>query len=228
MESLRMLEILGPFLMVYAALVALIVPLIVYVIARWRAHRDSVPDPQLGIKVALGYFAVTAFQVALVGVTILFYTLLSSSASEEKSSMYRAAFGLVVPAGIVLASHSALLGRTNQAFFPGVRRLLLGYNLLITGTLGFIALVLAFQALFGKGGGGDLGRIAGAMVLVYGSAWAVVGVQFGRIVLGGDSDGGMPPSVSGGTGTSVNSPTPPAGPQLPALGGGAFPPIDPR
>src|SRR5258706_13308882 len=147
----RMLEFVGPMMMVYVALVALTVPFIVYVIARWRAHRDRITDTQLGMKVALGYFAVTAFQIALAGATMLFYAVLSNMGSDGNSSLYRAAFGLIVPSAIVFASHTALLGRTNQVVFPGVRRLLLGYNLFLTGTIGFVALVLAFEALFGKG-----------------------------------------------------------------------------
>lgn len=221
-----MLELMGPVMSVYAALVALAIPFVIYIIARWRAHRDNLADSQLGIKVALGYFAVTAFQVVLVGLTFLFYAILSNEPSEEKSSLYRMAFGLIVPGAVVFASHSALLGRTNQLVFPNVRRLLLGYNLFLTGTIGFIALVLAFEALFAKGSSGSMGRVAGAMVLVYGSAWAATGVHFGRIVLGGyspEDEPPPPPPPAGG-----RAPTAPvaAGPQLPALGGGAFPPID--
>ena len=225
-----MLEVLGPMMAVWLVFLGLAVPFIIYVIARWRAHRDTIHDGQLGLKVALGYFQVIAFHVLLAGVTLLFYAVLSSSSTEEKSQLYRFAFGLMVPGGIVLASHVALLGRTNQLVFPNVRRLILGYNLLITGTLGFFGLVMAFQALFGKGSAGDLGRIAGSMVLVYGSAWAAVGVQFGRLAFG---EGGTsaPPPMSTGSGTtstgapSASAPQTPSGPQLPSLGGGAYPPI---
>jgi hypothetical protein len=84
--------------------------------------------------------------------------------------------------------------------------------------------VLAFQALFARGSSGELGRIAGAMVLVYGSAWATTGFQFGRVVLGGYSPPGEPPQVGG---PSAQPPAAgPAGPSLPALRDGAFPPLD--
>ena len=217
-----MLGVIGPVMMVYAALFALVIPFVVYVIARWRAHREQRIDPQLGIKVALGYFAAMALQVALVGLTMLFYGFLSTMPSDEKGDVYRAAFGLLVPGMIVLATHMGLLGRTNQDEFPGVRRLLVGYNLLLTGTIGFIALVMAFVALFGKGNAGDFGRIAGAMVLVYGSAWAAVGVQFGRIVLGGYQPPDEPPAPR-----APAAPVP-SGPTLPPLGGGNYPPVDPK
>jgi hypothetical protein len=222
MGEYRMLEMLGPLMMVYVALVALAIPFVIYVIARWRAHRDRIVDSQLGIKVALGYFAVTAFQVVLAGVTMLFYAVLSNMGSDEKSSFYRGAAGLIVPAAIVLGSHIALLGRTNELVFPGVRRLLLGFNLFLTGTIGFVALVMAFEALFGKGSAGEMGRVSGAMVLVYGSAWAAVGVQFGRQVLGGYTPPDEPPPAV----PTESKPATPSGPTLPPLGGGAYPPID--
>lgn len=215
-----MFGMLAPIMLVYAALLALVIPFIVYVIARWRANREQRVDSQLGIKVALGYFAVLGLQLALMGLTMLFYGFLSTMPSDEKGEIYRTAFGLIVPAMIVLAVHIGLLGRTNQDDFPGVRRLMLGFNLVLTGTFGFIALVMAFIALFGKGNAGELGRISGAMVLVYGSAWAAVGVQFGRIVLGGYEPPDEPQAPH------APAPAVPSGPTLPPLGGGNYPPVD--
>jgi hypothetical protein len=207
----------------YAALAMLGLPLVLYVLARWRAQRDPVVDPQLGIKLVLGYFAVVAFQLVLAGAAMFFYAVLSNMPGDEKSSLFRGALGLVAPGSIVLATHLALLRRTNQDQFPNVKRVLLGYNLFVTGTVGLVSLVLAFEALFGKSSGGEMGRVAGAMVLVYGSAWAAVGVHFGRIVLGNYQPPGAPPETGAST---PASPAQPAGPALPPLGGGAFPPIE--
>lgn len=212
----------GAQLGMYGALAMLALPLVLYVIARWRAQREAVADPQLGIKLVLGYFAVVAFQLLLAGAAMFFYAVLSNMPGDEKSSFYRGALGLVLPGAIVLATHLALLRRTNQDDYPGVRRMLLGYNLFVTGTVGLVSLVLAFEALFGKSSGGEMGRVAGAMVLVYGSAWAAVGVHFGRIVLGGYA--APPPPATGAT--SSAAPAQPGGPSLPALGGGSFPPIE--
>jgi hypothetical protein len=217
---MRMFGMVAPIMLVYSALLALVIPFIIYVIARWRANREQRIDSQLGIKVALGYFAVLGLQLALMGLTMLFYAFLSTMPADEKGDIYRTAFGLIVPAMIVLATHMGLLGRTNQEEFPSVRRLMIGFNLVLTGTFGFIALVMAFIALFGKGNAGELGRIAGAMVLVYGSAWAAVGVQFGRIVLGGYQPPDEPQAPR-----APSAPVP-SGPTLPPLGGGSFPPID--
>jgi hypothetical protein len=125
----------------------------------------------------------------------------------------------------VLAAHTSFLNRTNQDQFPGVRRVFLGFNLVVTGILGFTALVLAFQALFARGSSGELGRLAGAMVVVYGGAWSWLGYTFGRLVL--DPGTGSPPHAA------PPHAAPPAAPPvetphgLPALGGGSFPPIEP-
>ena len=216
-----MAQMMGAQFAMYAGLAMLALPFVLYVLARWRAHREQVLDPQLGIKVALGYFAIVALQVVLAGLTVFFYALLSST--DEKSSLYRAAGGLIVPAGIVLATHVVLLRKTNQEQYPGVRRILLGYNLLVTGTIGFVGLVMAFEALFGKGSSGEMGRVAGALVLVYGSAWVGAGVAFGRIVLANYS----PPPPGSPLEITVPQANPPgANPGLPPLRDGAFPPLD--
>ena len=223
-----MMRAIGPMMVVLPMLIWMIVsgPLILYPIARWRAHRDPVLDPQLGIKVALAYFGLIAFQLVLLGGTTVLYTILSTMGSDEKSSVVRTGFGLLVPAGIVLAGHVSLLRRTNQDQFPGVRRLFVGYNFVVTGLFGFTAFVLVFEALFAKGSGGDAARLAWAGLLVYGGAWAAVGVQLGRLVLGGYSSGSP---QSGPPSNLVAPPPPPAAPQgptLPSLGGGSFPPLD--
>ncbi|MDB4959523.1 MAG: hypothetical protein JWO36_7092 [Myxococcales bacterium] len=216
-----LLSLMAPMTMMYAALALLVVPFVLYVIARWRAHRDAITDPQLGIKVALDYFAITAFQVVLAGAMLFIYAILSNL--DGKGSLYRMAFGLMMPAGLVLGAHLALLARTNQDRFPSVRRLFAGYNLLLTGLFGFIGLVLAFQMLLKKGPAGELGRIAAAMVLVYGSAWAAVGWRFAQLVLGDESS---PSSPSASATPSAPGTIVPSGPSLPSLGGGSFPPIE--
>jgi hypothetical protein len=228
----------GPMMAIITMLVSLtiFVPIVLYVIARWRAHRNpEVVDGHLGLKVALHYFAISAFQLGLAGLALLVWGMISSAPSEAKSIVYRIAFGMIVPAALVQAAHLSLLRRTNDAVAPGVRRLFGGYNLIVTGLFGFIALIMAFQALFAKGSSGEMGRIAGAMVVVYGTSWAVLGWRFGSAVLGGGGGGASaaPPAMA----TSVPAPSSPAatsaaaapssGGGLPSLGGGAFPPIEP-
>jgi len=200
-------------------------PVVLYLIARWRAHREPQLDTQLGIKFALHYFAISAFHLALAGGTLLVWALLSKIPSEYKGSFYRTAFGMLLPAGLVLGAHLSLLKKTNDAEVPGVRRLFPGYNLNGTGLFGFVALVIAFQALLMKGSSGELGRAAAAMVLVYGTAWAVIGWRFGQIVLGRNTGSGQPPMQFP---TSAPPTTPPSAASggVPSLGN-AYPPIEP-
>ena len=217
-----MLRLMAPMTMIYMVLLLLVVPFVLYVIARWRAHRDAVPDPHLGLKVALNYFAVTGFQLALMGLMLFVYGLITSE-SESRGDILRLGFGLILPAMLVLFIHRVLLKRSNQDLFGSVERLFAGYNLFITGLVGFIGLVLAFEMLLKKGPAGELGRIAAALVLVYGGGWAAVGWRFARMVLGDDADAGNPP-ISAATPSAT--PVPPSGSALPPLGGGSYPPID--
>jgi hypothetical protein len=207
----------------YAALGMLVIPFVIYVIARWRAHRDQVVDPQLGIKVALGFFAVTAFQMLLAGATTFLLAIIGNSSSDAKSTLYRAGLGLVLAAGIVLGAHIALLARTNDEQYPTVRRLFAGYNLLVTGLLGFVALVLSFQALFHRGTA-SYGRFALSGLLVYGAAWIFLGMRFARLVLGTPGAAAPPMQMQPPGAPPVARPTK-AEPGLPKLGQGAFPPI---
>jgi hypothetical protein len=200
-------------------------PLLLYPIARWKAHRDGIVDPQLGLKVALHFFALLAFQLVMLGAVIVIFTLFSKGVgSSGKGDLYRAGFALLIPAGAVLAAHLVLLRRTNQDQYPAVRRLFLGYNLLVTGLIGFMSLVFAFQLLFKKGSAGDAGRFGIAAVLVYVGAWAACGIHFGRLVFG--DHGAQPPSNVMPPPSPGNVATQQSGPVLPPLSAGSFPPID--
>ena len=215
--------------------VAALSPVVLYLVARWRAHREPIVDPQLGIKFILHYFSIIAFHLALAGATLLIYTMIKPGGgsetmdSESKSESYRMAFGFLLPAGMVLAAHLAMIRRTNDVQFPGVKRLFYGFNLLITGLAGFAALVIGFQALFFKGSTHGMAHFGGAAILVYCTAWGLLAWRFDQLVIGsrGFSALGGPP------GNIVMSPAPPPPPAaavgggLPPLGGGSFPPLDP-
>jgi hypothetical protein len=198
-------------------------PFVLYPIARWRQHRSGVTDPQLGLKSALEYFRMLAFQLGLIGALIIVYTMLSKLPGDDKGDLYRAGFGLFLPTAILFAVHHAMLRNTNQAQFTGPRRLFSGYNLVITGLCGMIAFILVFQALFAKGSTGDFGRFAGAALVIYGGAWAACGIQFGRLVR---DDTTAPPAMPPPAREPATAPPPAPTPGLPSLGGGAYPPVD--
>ena len=214
------------FLMV----VLVLAPFFLYILVRWRAAKDPspLPDTQLGLKFALHYFAMAGFQLALAGAALLIYMLISPGTSDKSTGGYRVAIALILPAALILAAHLHLLRRTNDETFPSVRRLFWGYNMIITGIVAFVALVVGFQALFAKGSTFGMGHMAGSMVVVYGAAWAIVGFKFGQLVLGTPSGGGGPGQMIDPTAAPPVMPTPPAQTQtgLPVLGGGSFPPID--
>jgi hypothetical protein len=229
-SSMRLFSILPAASIMMAFLpFAMFGPMVLYIIARWRAHRTSTVDPQLGLKFALHWFATTAFQLALMGGVLLIWTIIRPG-SGGKGDLYRVAFAMLVPAGIVLGVHVMLLRRTNDQEVPGVRRLFLGYNFIVTGLVGFMALVMGFQLLFMKGSTAPAGHLAGAAILVYCSAWGVLGHRLGQLVFGDWGGGrGLPDEV-----VPPQQQQPPAsaagggGAGLPPLGGGSYPPIEPR
>src|SRR5262245_27863149 len=96
---LRLLSV-GLAVVIPVLVVSLLVPGLLYLVARWRANRETTPDPQLGTKFALSYFQVTSYQLMLAGAFVLLWSMLSKAPSEAKELMYRPAFGVVVPAGI--------------------------------------------------------------------------------------------------------------------------------
>lgn len=200
-------------------------PFALYILARWRASREPIPDQQLGAKFVLHYFATIAIQLALVGGMMLLYTVISPGPSEYKGDAYRAAFGLV-PAGLVIGLHFALLQKTNDAAFPNVRRLFTGYNLFCVGLLGFIALLLGFQVLFMKGSVKPLGHLVGAMTIVYCGAWAVLGYRFSQLLAFGGGGGAMPRAMPEPV-TRTEQPAATSSSSLPALRDGAYPPMTP-
>lgn len=199
----------------------LVVPFALYVVARWRASREPLPDPQLGAKFVLHYFATIGIQLALAGGMMLLFTIISPGPSEYKGGEYRAAFALLLPAGMIIGIHFALLNKTNDEQYPNVRRLFTGYNLFCVGLIGFIALLLGFQVLFMKGSMKPMSHFVGSMVAVYCTAWGVLGYRFAQLIdpVAPSRPAAMPEPVTPLAATSSTS--------LPALRDGAFPPMGP-
>ena len=221
---MNVLQLLEPTVFIVPTLLWLIVmgPLVLYPVARWKANREPYPDPQLGLKVALHYFRMISFQLLLVGGLIVLWTVLRKS-YEDRGDTYRAGFGLLLPAALVFGAHIMLLMRTNDHVFGTVRRLFLGYNLVITGLLGLGALVLAFQTLFAKGDTGDAGRMFYAALVVYVSAWVGCGWHYMMII--DLSSNAAPPQNLVPPAPMANVGGGGSGPGLPSLGGG-YPPVN--
>ena len=217
----QVLRLMGPFLVVGPVILWLLMtgPFALYPLARWRV---GATDKQLGIKFALEYFRMLAFQLGLFGSVIVLYTLFSKMPSDDKGDLYRVGFGFFVPAALLFAAHMRMLAGTNQKEQQGTRRLFGGYNLVITGLVGMTSLVIAFQALFTKGSSGDMGRLGVAALLVYGGAWAICLGTFAKLVR---EDRTVPPAPPI-TRVEAAPAQPPQPSGLPSLGGSVFPPID--
>jgi hypothetical protein len=169
-------SLLVPFISVLAAL-----PVVLYVVARWRTTREGeAPDPQLGLKVALSFFRLLATQVVLVGLFLLVYALITDTSESTQESLMRAAAGLLLPGALILAAHVAAMTHTNHDEHPIVGHLFGGVNLILTGLVGFGAVTAALFLICQKGVNDELERMVWSMVLVYVLAWAGQSLLFSR------------------------------------------------
>jgi hypothetical protein len=170
---------------------------LLYVIARWRNNKAAIPDPQLGLKFAMHLFRFHGFQLLLGGIFLVVFTILHKG--EGRGDIMRTAMGLLVVGGLVFGVHTLVLTKTNQDSFTLVGRLFGGLNLIVTGVVGFIALVVAFQMLFQKGEHGDEARLVWSLVLTYVTAWGVQGAILGKSML----DGPAPDETGGRVGPTA-------------------------
>jgi hypothetical protein len=163
--------------------VTTLLPIIIYIVARWRTYRDGLPpDAQLGFKTALNFFLVFGYQLMLLGAFMIVWGMFSKG---DSGSQMRQAAALILSGGAIFGAHFVALQRTNDAAMPMVGRMFAGLNLIQTGAMGSIGMVLAFSALFSKGSSGDFGKMAWSMFIVYAIAWGVQGLRFNQRVLGG-------------------------------------------
>lgn len=193
-------------IMISMAMITMMAPVVLYLVARWKQNREPAVDPQLGIKFALCFFRQLGYQTMLVAGFMVLYGMTGKMFSGNRDLILRPAFGLLIPGGIVWGVHNLGLQRTNRIQFPGVERLFAGYNLLSTGLIGFVALILVFQTLFAKGSSGDGGRMAWSLALVYTSAWVTQGVIFLNRVLDAPPPSSMssaPPAAGGSAATGT-------------------------
>jgi len=173
-----------PYLMAFSLL-----PIIIYIVARWRQSKEGHRDSQLGLKVALGFFKILGFQAALAGIWLAFYGLI---AKGDNGELIRVGVGLLIPGGLVFAAHHVGIQRTNDSIFPMPVRMFEGLNLVQTGVLGFFSLIAAFVITLQKDAPGEALRLGWSLVLVYTVAW---GVLAGRL-LKNTLPPGPPPSAT--------------------------------
>lgn len=166
---------LGPI-----AMVATWMPVILYVIARWRTYREGLNDNQLGLKVALSFFKIIAYQLSLAGLFLLVYALMSDAPDDTQEQILRSAGGLLVPGMLIYGFHFYAYNQTNHRETPTVDRLFSGVNLLQTGVIGMVATIAGFYLLFQKNVSDETERLVWSAVLVYVLAWFVQGLLFAR------------------------------------------------
>ena len=151
-----------------------IIPLFpfVYVILRWRQTREGeTPDPQLGLKVALHYFATIGWHIALVAGFLLLYSFTVDS-SRMQEVFLRMGVGLLLGGGVVHGVHRALIARmTDSATRPNVTRVFKGLNLVLTGLIGMGAFVGLCVLITQEEIPEDPFKFAAVLAVVYLGAW---------------------------------------------------------
>lgn len=165
-------------------LLSVMLPVIVYVVARWRAKDDSAPDPHLGMKVAISMFRLSSYHLVLAAVFMMLLTLLVDMPDFVSEQMMRLGAGLALPGTIIFGIHEYALKQTNSEQRPSVARMFAGVSLVQSGMLAFAGLVIGGVVLFQKNPPEELGRTSLAILLVYGTAWALQGVRLLRQITG--------------------------------------------
>jgi hypothetical protein len=152
----------------------------VYVLLRWRQAREGEPaDPQLGLKVALHYFATIGLHVVLMALVAVLYSFLIDSprASEE---LIRIGAGLLIGGGIILGGHQTLLRSiTDSATRPNVARVFAGLNLVLCGLIGMGALLAASVMLCQENTPEGGFKLVFVLMAVYLGTW---GLQARRLI----------------------------------------------
>ena len=151
-----------------------IIPLFpfVYVILRWRQAREGeTPDPQLGLKVALHYFATIGWHITLVAVFVLLYSFVVDG-SRMQEVFVRMGAGLLLGGTIVYGLHRVLITRlTDSAQRPNVTRIFKGLNLVLCGLIGMAALVAVCVMITQEEIPEEPFKLAGILMVVYLAAW---------------------------------------------------------
>ena len=155
-------------------------PVVLYIIGRWRTYREGTNDTQLGLKVALSFFKVISYQLSLAGLFLLVYALMSDAPDDTQERILRTAGGLLVPGMLIYGVHFYAYNQTNHREIPTIDRLFAGVNLLQTGIIGMISVVAGFYLLFQKNIADETERLVWSGVLVYVLAWLVQGLLFAR------------------------------------------------
>ena len=162
--------ILGPIMSM-----VLLLPVLIYVVARFRDNREDTSDTQLGIKVVLSWFQIISYQVLMVAGVVLVYSVLEGELGEVRLSS-----GLAVPSVVIAVLLHFALQQTNSESRPSVKNMVKGVGLVFTGAVAFASLVIGGVMLFQKGSSSGQGTTVASVVLIYGIAALVQGMHFLR------------------------------------------------
>ncbi len=146
-----------------------------YIVARWRDHRESKSDPQLGIKVAICAFRVFIFQVALLSLGAIIYSWVSTQSEEVTEWVFRRGAGALAPAVLVLGLYEFVLRRTNFRERPMVSHMFDGLNFVQSALIATASAFYVGHLIFEPGASADQDRLATVFIIIYSVTAAVQG-----------------------------------------------------
>lgn len=174
-----------------------LLPILVYLVARWRSYREeSTPDSQIGIKVAICWFKIAAFQMLLLGTFLILVAVLADLPGEFNEQLVRIALGISLPSAVIYGVQEFAIRSTNSDERPSVHRMFAGISLVQTGVVAFSALMYGGVALFQENVPSEINRIILSAVLVYVCAVLMQGTKLLRISTGYGGYGGLPSATA--------------------------------
>jgi MFS family permease len=151
-------------------------PPLIYLVARYRLYRESLPpDPHVGLKTVFAHFAYSTYQLALVGLALLVYGLLTSKGADTRETILRTATGILLPSVLLLVLVLFAFRRTNHVQFPHVGRMYAGLNRFHVGGMFAFAVYLVAQTLVqrSKDIDSEVSSVAWSILLVYAAAFGL-------------------------------------------------------
>lgn len=122
----------------------LFIPLVMYILLRWRDGRAASRDAQLGYKFGLHLLRFIAIAAVLTGVNLILISIFMwlLSAGPFRETAFQVGFGVLIPGVIVFILCYNSLALTNDKTQPLVARMFNGLLWLVTSIIAIVALAM--------------------------------------------------------------------------------------
>ncbi|MCG8418746.1 MAG: hypothetical protein MJE77_12480 [Proteobacteria bacterium] len=167
--------------MLWVPLVAVctLIPVAVYIVARWRHSKEyRVPDPQLGLKAIWSFFKLVGFQIGVIGFSLFLFGI---SQPRNEIGAGPLGGGLFMLGALVYAIHWAAMKRTNHDQFPHTMRMFSGLNMIMVGMGAVFATIFALVVTLTPPPSMELVKMGWTFTATYLVAWIISARGFLRV-----------------------------------------------